>query len=112
MQHNRDVGSAVLEAYSRVLEQRLASLRDMSLQVLVAAGRAPAGLSGVLKDSRFMKEVADWLKQLELDVEYMSQAEMEEQAEGSERPRVASEGGGTEQHHHDEPSDRLLHKRT
>ena len=30
---NRDVGSAVLEAYSRVLEQRLAALRAMSLAV-------------------------------------------------------------------------------
>ena len=48
MAHNRDVGSAVLEAYSRVLESRVSMLRDSSLDVLQVAGHAPNGLKGVL----------------------------------------------------------------
>jgi len=82
MQANRDVGSAVLEAYSRVLESRVAGLRDMAMQVLQAAGIHSA-LDAVLKDSKYMLAIPDWVATLDTDVEYMTQHELEERSEPS-----------------------------
>ena len=53
--NNRDVGAAVLEAYSRVLESRLAGMRDLAEEILTASGYVyggKGGLSGGRKPKR------------------------------------------------------------
>ena len=86
MQQNRDVGSSVLEAYSRVLESRLSVLKDMALEVLAADGKADAPAPPP-------SEIEKWLESVREDVQFLSLAEAEASehhgAEGTAADAVA-----------------------
>ena len=67
MSANRDVGSAVLEAYSRILESRVSQVRDMAMDVLKAAKRKDCFPSS--------SELEQWQAQLADEAKFLRDAE-------------------------------------
>ena len=94
MTNNRDVGSAVLEAFSRVLESRASMVRDMCMDVLRVAGRADS-------HQQSAETLRKWQQTIENDVKFLKEGDAAEEASatdgmssaGGSRAAAASDSG-------------------
>ena len=106
LQHNRDVGAAVLEAYSRVLESRCTMMRDCSLEVLAVAKAAPNGLDRILAQGVDAMRMDMWLVSVDEDVAFLKKEETIDEPPPEEVKRASAEQNSAS------AAERLMAKRT
>ena len=105
--YNRDVGAAVLEAYSRVLESRVAVMREQVVEVLQAGQASDASSANRVRAGS--PEYTQWLVELGRDAELLEAAELGEIAE---EPSGSEAGSALGDEASDDPAKVMQSRRT